>query len=71
MNELEQGATAPDIQSGSDVMNAQVFGDIWAYIMENYTESDGVLTEAYIALRGVCAILEKELNIERMEVSAE
>jgi len=60
-----------DIQSGADVMDAQVFGDLWAHIMDNYTENDGELIKAYIALRGICAILEKELNIERMEVSAE
>lgn len=71
MTDLIEGAAAPDIQSGADVMDAQTFGDLWAHIMDNYTGSDAELLKAYIALRGVCAILEKELEIERMEVSAE
>lgn len=61
----------PDIQSGADVMDAQVFGDLWAYIMENHATNDGDLLKLYIAMRGACAIIEKELDIAPMEVTAE
>ncbi|QYW06581.1 hypothetical protein uav_050 [Pseudomonas phage UAVern] len=71
MSELIEGASAPDVQSGADVMDAQVFGDLWAYIMENHTENDGELLKLYIAMRGACAVIEKELNIPRMEVTSE
>jgi hypothetical protein len=77
MSDLIAGATAPDIQpesniqSGADVMDAEVFGDLWSHVMENYTGSDAELLKAYIALRGVCAILEKELGIGRIDVSVD
>lgn len=60
-----------EIQNGADVMDAQVFGDIWAFIMDNYTENDAELLKAYIALRGACAILERELKLERFEVTTD
>lgn len=59
------------IENGADVMDPQAFGDLWAFVMDNYTENDGELLKAYLAMRGVCAILEKELGLERIEVSAE
>lgn len=71
MQEVIEGATAPDIQSGADVMDAQVFGDVWAFIMDNYTGNDGELLKAYLAMRGACAIIEKELGLERIEVTTE
>lgn len=59
----------PVIESASDVVDAQVFGDLWAYIMDNYTENDAQLVQIYLAMRAACAVLEAELNLERMEVS--
>lgn len=70
MTDKIEGAAAPDIQSGADVMDATVFGDLWAYVMDAATD-DAELLKLYIAMRGACAILEKELQIKRMEVTVD
>lgn len=57
------------IESAADVVDAQVFGDLWAFIMDNYTENDAELVKVYLAMRAACAVLEQELKLERMEVS--
>ena len=59
---------AQEVHSGTDVVNAEVFGDLWAFLMDNYTEDDAKLTEAYIAMRAACAILESQLSIKHMDV---
>lgn len=61
----------PEIHSGADVLDKEIFGDVWAFVMENYTEDDGMLTKATMALAAVTAILKKELGITAMEVSVE
>lgn len=70
MSEATEGAS-PLIQSGADVVDQEIFGDVWAFIMDNYTENDAELAKAYIAMRAACAIIEKELDIKRMEVTVE
>ena len=60
-----------EIHNGADVLDAEIFGDIWAFVMDNYTEDDGQLTKATMALAAVTAILKKELNIGEMEVTVE
>lgn len=63
--------TAPEVHNGADVMNKQIYGDVWAFIMENYTESDAQLTELYLVLLGIGAVLKKELGLGDIEVTVE
>lgn len=60
-----------EIHSGEDVLDKEIFGDIWAFIMDNYTEDDGQLTKATLAMMAVVTILKKELGISEVEVSVE
>lgn len=71
MEDLTEGALAPEVHTGDTVMNKQIYGDVWAFIMENYTESDAQLTELYLVLLGIGAILKKELGIGDVEVTVE
>lgn len=71
MKDLTEGALAPEVHTGDTVMNKEIYGDVWAFIMENYTESDAQLTELYLVLLGIGAILKKELGIGDVEVTVE
>lgn len=60
-----------EIHTGDQVMNKEIFGDVWAFIMDNYTEDDAQLTELYLVLLGIGAILRKELNLPDVEATVE
>jgi hypothetical protein len=68
-NQMTEPTTEQIIENGADVVDAKVFGDLWAYLMDNHTESDAELLKAYLAMRAACAVLEQELGLERMEVT--
>lgn len=60
-----------EIRKATDVVDDKIFGEIWSFILDNYTENDGELLQAYLALRASCAIIENTLKIERMEVAVD
>jgi hypothetical protein len=60
-----------EVIKAEEVISQEAFGDAWAFTMDRFGENDGELLKGYLALRAVCAVLERELDIKRMEVTLE
>lgn len=56
------------IETGEAVMNPEIFEKMWAFVVDNFTESDAQLLEAFLVLRGITAILQEELEIPDFDV---
>lgn len=56
------------IETGGSVMNPVIFEKVWTFLVDNFTESDAQLLEAYLVLRGITAILQEELEIPDFDV---
>lgn len=53
------------------VVDAEIFGDLWAYLMENYSDSPEKMIQATLALDVASALLHKELDLPVFEVKVE
>lgn len=60
--------TEAQMEAGEDVMNPIVFEKMWTFIIDNFTDSDSQLLEAYLVLRGITAILQEELGVPDFDV---
>lgn len=59
-----------EFRKADEVVDQQVFGDLWAHVMDNY-ETEEELMKAYLGARAVCAVLENILNIPHIDVHME
>lgn len=55
----------------NEIIREEVFGDIWAFLMDNYSNTDAELIEALLALDAASAILHKELGIPASVITVE
>lgn len=57
-----------EVVTADQVVDEQIFGDIWAFLMDSYSHDAEKMVQATLSLKVAHAILSKELALPDFEV---